>query len=417
MLHRLALLVAPVAAAALIFVGCTPTEAPGAAGQECTSDDDCADGLVCVERVCRTTDDGFNTGDDADLGDAGPNDEQGDVNAEDNQQDNDNQNQDNDNQENQNQNDESPFDCTPGDTRCESETTIERCLAPIDEEPYWSSSSCPETHECENGRCIDQFDDEECCPDGCADDEICHNCSCEPYDPDECTFQDQPCSQQGAIDNDFVCAPIDGVSDLRCLGLCSPGADNPDDTCPEDGTVCQFEDPNQANGHCVTACSVGEDDCPGDFMTCRYHDASTDEGLCQAQTDTTAPGEPCDPEDYFSCAGTAVCAAGFCQPTCRPFDQDETDCDDGYCLPFDANFGICANNSQIDDEGNCSAHFTTCEGDATGCFDETPNDPQSPDMVCRDLCRLNLDDEDCDGDQVCEQYDPNNPIIGNCIDD
>lgn len=397
MIRRLAIVCSGFALVAAFAFGCTPDTDRAGPGQDCVTDADCAPQLVCQERQCVSDSD---PGEDAGLGDVA--DEDTGVND----------------TENQNDNDVDPGDdCTPGDSRCDSDETVERCVTHGDQDPYWTASSCADDHVCEDGICVDESgdpSDDECCPDGCGDGEVCNNCECVEYDPDECTYQDQPCSNQSQISNGFVCAPT-GADQLRCRGLCDPGADNPDETCPEAGTICQFEDTDQANGHCLQSCSIG-DPCADDWMTCVYNDAAFEDGVCHPQTDTKEIGEACDPDDIFGCKGNAACIGGFCRQACRPFDHDETDCDEGYCIPFDEHWGICADDSTLDN-GECSAPFTTCGADATGCFDDTPNQPRSTDYVCRDYCRLVLDDEDCPDGQVCDQHDPNNDAVGACYAD
>lgn len=401
MMTRLAVLLSLFAMVGLLIAtGCSPdTEGERAAGQECTDDVDCAEGLVCSERVCRSVDDnGVDAGDVGDDTDDGPDDDAG-VNDDEDVVDN---------------NDEPGIECDPGDTRCDSDTVVERCVSG-DDGPYWTLSNCPDDHVCDNGQCVDESDPNGyCCPDGCGEGEICHNCQCEDYDPDQCGFQDQPCSNEGQIANDYVCTDIGG-DDLRCIGLCEPAADDPDNTCPDSNTICQFEDSTDPNGYCMTSCSIG-DGCADDWMTCIYNASSIDDGLCQPQTGTAQPGDPCDSEDPFGCEGTALCIGGFCQDTCRPFGQDDTDCDDGYCLALNADVGICADDSSLNDD-DCSAQFTTCGEDATICVDETPQNPQDVDLSCRDACRTELGDEDCDGDESCEVADPDNPTLGICQPD
>lgn len=384
----------------LLAVSCGGEEPdPELENGECTSDEDCMGSFVCVSGNCQAPDGadaGMDAGEDAGV-DAGP-DVVDDADGED--------------ADPTDPNDTEP-ECTPGQTRCASDTTVERCIAPSGDDPYWTAGNCEEGQVCEDGLCRTEDDPDDCCPDGCDDEEICHQCSCTEYDPAECTFQDQPCSEEGQISNDLTCIDFGESGELRCVGLCNPGADDPDTTCPEDNSICLFEDTSQPNGICMKNCSIG-DGCADDWMTCRYNDQAADDGFCQPQTDTIAIGDPCPPDEPYSCAGDGFCVGGFCRQTCRPFHDDEsTDCADGYCLAFNGNSGVCGQDSSIGD-GQCTAHFTTCGEDATGCFAEPLGDPQPEEFVCYDICRLQLDDYDCADDYTCEQYDPNNPAVGRC---
>lgn len=389
------LLFAAIVTVGVVTAGCTPDPAGTRdSGEECIDDEECIGDLTCVAGICQASgaDDDADAGIGGDVGDDGT--DAGDE---------------------PDATDPVPPECSPGQTRCDSDSVIERCIAPSDGDPYWTTTTCPDDYVCDQGQCVsDNGEPDECCPDGCGDDQICHNCSCTDYDPDECTFQDQPCSEAGQISNDFLCQDFGESGELRCAGLCNPSADDPDTTCPQDDTICIFEDTSQPNGICMSNCSM-DDECADDWMTCRYNDAAVDDGYCQPQTDNIELGEPCPSDQPFSCADNGFCVGGFCRQTCRPFhhDGESTDCDDGYCLAFGAESGACLADSSIGDD-ECTAHFTTCGQDATGCFPEPLTSPQPTEFACYDVCRLQLDDHDCDDDLSCVQYDDNNPVIGRC---
>ena len=407
MQRRLFLVFAATALVGLFAIGCTPDVAPGSqlAGQECTEDSDCASDLVCVERRCRSVSDSGDTdaGDNGDVGDAGGLNDNGapdDIDPDDTGTDPD-------------------PSCTPGETRCDGTTRVERCIGASDGSTHWTSNSCPTDHSCSDGSCVDESSSPgDCCEGGCGSGEICHDCSCTSYDPDECEYQNQPCSTEGQIENGFGCAPYgdeDGSQfGLRCLGLCTPSASAPDETCPEQNSVCMYEDTSQPTGHCTTNCSIG-DHCTDDWLTCIYNDSAYDDGICLPVTDTNQIGDSCDSADIYSCAGEGICIGGFCQQSCRPFDKPQTDCASGHCLAFNSDMGMCAQDSSLGSDGECSAAFTTCGEDATGCFPDDLNDPQPTDFSCHDVCRLALGDDDCSGDQSCEQHDPDNTDVGYCV--
>ena len=375
------------------------------AGQECGTDFHCAANLVCINHRCRPvgTDDSSTT----DPTDAGTTDTEGPNGIEPPPPNN-----------TPGPTDASitdadepfPQECTAGERRCASPDLVEECYVQDDGSTTWRTRQCPTDEVCHNGDCVDDSPPPppDCCPDGCDDDQICHECSCVTYDSSTCAYQHQPCETEGQISGGFVCSQFAEDVTPRCYGLCTPQANNPDETCPGENSVCTYEEPNQANGFCLMNCSIG-DYCSDDAMDCRYHGAGHDDGVCFPSTGTGQVGDPCNPEDFFSCAGTAICAGGICQQSCRPFDQDQSDCASGYCLPFGPNMGVCATSTLMDD-GSCTAQFTTCGDDATGCFPA----PQTGELTCYDFCRLELDDADCAEGETCFQYDPNNPGLGAC---
>lgn len=389
-------------------VGCSFDIEPGSqlAGQKCNSDDDCAEGLVCSERICRATagESPWSSGPDAGEPDGG-----------------------------QPDSDHPPppnvgTQCEPGERRCNSEDVYAVCETDPrhpDSQPGWQSYHCADDEICAQGRCVDRCDEgqqfdpdtgecisvtEPCCAGGCADDEICHDCSCVSYNPNICEYQDQPCDSPGELMGRFYCIDYDGLTQPRCMGICDPQAPDPNATCPGPHSYCAFEDDNAFEGICMTSCAI-DDPCADDNMSCIYIDGTPGDGVCYPSTGTGEVGDLCDPQDPFSCAGEALCIEGTCMQSCRPFEQSETDCNDGYCAPFDANMGVCIEDAS-DGQGGCMMEGGTCGEDATGCY---PSDEPGTQLQCYEFCRLEEETKDCsDDDHACHRFDQQNEVLGFC---
>lgn len=412
----------------LIGWGCSIDRIEGSqlAGQECGNEADCAQGLTCVERRCRPV--GHGAVDD--IPDAGDSDidpgqpETGiiipDAEMPPPRPD----------AEHFPDTRPSPHDtgqtCTVGETRCASPEITEQCVGSEQGTTQWVERPCPSGESCIDGLCTidcgpDQVynpivgecvdEDEECCPGGCGDGELCHQCACQAYDPATCQYQNQPCESEGQFSNGYMCARYGEFSDLRCFGLCNPPAADPDSTCPEPDSICLYEDTSQPNGSCVTDCSIG-DPCGDDGMGCIHHAAGTKDGICLPSTGTGQVGDPCNPDDFLDCADEAVCVGGICRQSCRPFDLNESDCTDGSCLAFSHELGMCTTDTNLDD-GSCTADFTTCGDDATGCFQSF----EGGGLTCYDFCRLQLDDDDCADGYTCFQHDIQNDFLGMCTEE
>lgn len=417
---------------ALLLAGwaCSFDWEPGSqgAGQECGSDAHCVDNLVCIDRRCRPGS-GESTSTDQPDTDVGTPDAPNHIEPD---------------APNHIEPDtpvitEGPIpipdggtpECVAGETRCASDDTMERCIEIDGQDPSWEARDCPTDRVCVDGECVleeQQCEDGEvynpitgecvpenggntgeCCPGGCGDHQICQDCTCTDYDPSSCVYQDQPCETEGQISGGFVCTQYGEESDLRCFGLCSPNSANPNQTCPEENSLCTYEDPNDPNGICLSGCAIG-DTCADDGMGCMYHGAGHPDGLCMPANSSAEIGESCNPNDFFDCADEGICVGGTCQQSCRPFDQATTDCTDGFCMAFTDNIGMCAENTEQED-GSCTQEFTTCRGDATGCF----SSPQTGQLTCYEFCRLDLDDHDCEPNYYCEQHDPQNDQLGMCL--
>ncbi len=324
--HLLVLL----AACAVVFgaaAGCSFDIEPGSqlAGQQCSSDEDCADGLVCSDRICRPTagDSPWGSGADAGEPDAG--------------------------------------------------------------EP-------------------------ECCEGGCADGQICNDCTCVDYDPNTCDYQDQPCNMTGQEVNGFLCMDYDGMGQSRCMGFCDPGAPEPDSTCPDPSSHCSFAEPTDPEGLCLSSCTI-DGPCADDEMRCIYYDTGFGDGICHPVTQENPIGSDCNPQEPLSCADQALCMEGTCMQSCRPFHGDGTDCADGYCVPMDAQFGVCREDVS-DGQGGCTMEGGTCGEDATVC---DADDLSQDELQCAESCRLAEGAQDCSrDDHYCHRVDQQDEILGIC---
>ena len=410
----------------LLLTGCSFDWEPGSqgVGQECGADADCMDSLVCRDRRCRAVLDGElppsqrpDAG--ADVDDPPP------VLNHSNDRPNDEQpppvlnDESNDIDPPPPRNDVANHTdpCVQGETQCINPQQLEVCAVGADGQLEWMTRTCPEDQSCSGGACEPHCGPDEvynpitgecvpddqppppvCCPNGCADDEICTGCACEPFDPATCQFQNQPCQFDGQISGGYICTRLGDVDDLRCYGLCNTNAADPDQTCPQSGSICAFSEPGNPNGFCMESCQIG-DNCGDSGISCRYYDAGSSDGLCFPSTGSGGVGQPCDNFDTFSCSGSALCIEGTCLQSCRPFDQPTTDCPAGHCLPFGSSLGICPGaDTPVADDGTCQQEFLTCGEDATGCF---PSETQPGQLECMNYCRLDQGDADCPGEQFC----------------
>ena len=455
MLCRLLTTIIAATALALFMTACSVDFETGAQlpGQECTSDDHCASDLICVERRCRAVTGGGATDDDAGVDDVyvpdnhhqpdggngwpdvnGPQpicepgerycidestvsycwlDERGDplspseiiYSCGPNEycdggychiMDNDPQ-----------------PPCVPGEAYCLDIDTIYECFIDEDGEVAENVFPCGSGFYCQGGTCREgsgPVDPDPCCEDGCGTGQICHECTCVDYNSQSCQYQNQPCQTEGQISGGYVCSNIGADSvHLRCIGLCSPNAANPNQTCPDADSVCSYETPNDPNGWCLSACHIG-DYCADSRMACIYNNTSTKDGFCLPVSGLGQPGDSCDEQDPYSCADEHLCIGGTCRQSCRPFEQAQSDCPGGdHCLAFDPNLGVCLTDTSTPG-GGCTQEFTTCGADATGCFANafggTP--------TCYEFCRLDLGDQDCTSGS-CFQHDSNNDLIGMCL--
>ena len=250
----------------------------------------------------------------------------------------------------------------------------------------------------------------DCCAGGCAPGEICSGCICEAYDRSVCEFQDQPCAFDGQISNGYICSRWGDDLDLRCYGICNPEAQEPNETCPGSTEAICVADDAGPNGFCISSCQVNQP-CADDGLRGVYSDVGSGDGVCFPTSGSGEPGDSCDESDFFSCGGQSICVAGSCAQSCRPFKEGETDCESGsFCLAFDGNFGVCAPNTQTS-MVTCSEIFTTCNGDATGCFPA----PNSTELICYEFCRLERGNQDCGPGRQCFQHDAQNDQLGICF--
>ena len=419
-------------ALALLLTACSFDTTPGSsfAGQVCFEESDCAAGLTCVERRCRpiSGEQPTDAGQDTDENDVSP-----DTHGEDSTE------EDTDEQE-----------CEQFDTRCAADGSLEICGA----DGNWSQSSCPEGTSCQDGECVGdtQCTDEdgdgylggpacpdcndedrninpgaeedcetpvddncngavnegcetECCPGGCGDGEICSVCECVPYEPELCTTTGQPCNEPGQFVNGFYCSE-EFFDEPRCVGVCDSTADDPDSTCPQEGTVCSFGDDGQ-QGICLEGCFLDRG-CSTSGFGCLPIGESEADGICVPTDETNQIGDPCDPDNTFACEAGAFCldlgqGQATCQQACRPFaDENSTDCDSGHCFAFSPDFGFCQEDATVNADGTCTQPqnaFRTCEEDATLCV----NTGGFGGSRCFTMCRLEEGNADCEMGQQCRE--------------
>lgn len=445
-------------AAASWLAGCSfePGSRTQLAGQECFGDGDCVDGLVCVQRRCQ-----YRAFDHADAG--------GDVDAADVIDDA----------------TDVPSDvppdvpplmdvavdgsqrCTPGRRRCAGDAVVEICA---DDGSRYFRRECEQGLVCQNGDCMptntcrdddgdgygrgcelgadcndnnpdihpdrnevcstpvdDNCDGQvnetctECCPGGCGADQFCSNCQCVPVDPSVCRYQDQPCSNEGPS-NGFYCASIEQNGELRCIGLCDSGADNPDATCPAAGTVCAFGtgDPSTNQALCLNGCTISQG-CGTPGYGCLPIDGSQREGICVPTNPANKLGDSCNADQFMDCEEGAFCAdlnnGGRCVQACRPFTNAHiaaTDCPQGsHCVAVAENIGMCQTdipNVQEGDRCGRDQVFRTCGQDAVACYPSGGRGTR-----CMRICRIAEGDADCNSGQSCYQYDQNSNV-GVCVD-
>lgn len=477
----------------LVFTGCSFEIEPNTrmAGQECVAHADCVEGYRCIERRCRPSSVISSPGDagPVDAGDTGGDDAGGPVNSTEPPLDAGIDVGDGECIDGQRQcrvdfrsyricedgswqhvqcdpGDlcldgycrQSQEECTLGQSRCRSNTSIQICVATSDgnfSSGVWHSVACPQDFSCDDGVCTsdspsacqagsstcldDQtpafctgdawellgncgpnqycsdascFDEptDDCCPNGCGSQEVCDGCTCKGYDPALCQYQDQPCTTEGQISNNFICSDYGGTQ-LRCFGICNPNSAVPDSTCPGTDEAACLHDPGAPTGYCLKACDLN-DQCTDSRMRCVNYDIRDDaDGACLPTTGVGGVGDSCNPDNFFSCAGNNICVGGLCQQACRPFAGGDTDCTQGnFCLPFDSRVGMCAPNSE-GANGTCSAEFTACSADGTGCFMAF----NSNQLICYEFCRLAQSNEDCPAGDTCWQHDQNNNELGMCV--
>ncbi len=434
------------------------------AGQRCFQESDCADGLVCRERVCtpqlgsRPPTDDAGTSDDA----SGNNDNSGTNNA-------------NNNLPDGGLPDFGDPDfgqnCAIGDRRCISSRAYEVCVELEGGISRYRDVACEDNQRCEDGRCFGDemcrdidgdgygdgcrlgpdcddgnptvnpgaredcetpFDDDcdgrenegcnGCCPMGCGADEFCNtDCVCQDYEPDVCEYQNQPCTNEGSFSNGFGCFSFGGTAEPKCWGICQLNADDPDATCPGENSVCAFDAGDGQNGICMSVCDEsanGRNTCGPPDLGCLNLDFDAGEGVCAPINPDNQRDERCDAETFFDCDEGLVCLSfqggdrGRCQEACRPFARPgmQTDCQLGHCLPFSADFGVCFQDNMGSEGDTCSQPQTACNEDAVGCYPTAQGQTE-----CQRLCRLDEDDDDCQGNDSCTQFDPQQQELGVCL--
>lgn len=427
------------------------------AGQFCRSDDDCADDLICSQRVCVPTSiihaDGSSGGNPDALGgldggvepDTTPStpdtDPTPDVKIPD---------------VSQGCGEAGRTECLDnmtrrvcqegGDWRQEACTDTQVCIegacqlrriacSDRDGDGYWArcpvdEMDCDDTDPNVNPGarevCNNNFDDncngqrdencQACCPNGCGDGEFCDGCTCKPYQPQTCQTQNQPCSTSGR-DNGFVCTDqLSGKQ--RCVGLCELDADSPDATCPTADTSCVFEADRRSNtGLCFSNCKLNQG-CGLPDMGCMPYDGRNGvEGVCVPANNRNQIGSSCESGSIFDCESGALCVGGgrgepgTCRQACRPFgNASGTDCNAGSkCLPISDTVGICTPDNGKKQGDRCQENNTTCGSDAVGCFG------QGSSGRCYRTCRIEKGNADCKAETArCQRVGGGNGDLGIC---
>lgn len=433
--------------------GCGADINPGGQfiGQRCYSGSDCAQGLACRDRICVATTDFIGT--------------QGDMSG-------DMTRPDLDPGVDMDRPDQTPpqdmsVGCQVGQRTCRSERVFTECVASPDG-GILRTRTCPEQTSCQNGRCISACQDADgdgffancepfdcddttgrvnpgrsercndgidnncnmqidegcqmgCCEGGCPDGTFCSQCACQPFDPNICTAQDQPCFNEGSFDNGFACADIFQTGQPRCVGICQLGGLDPNTSCPQPNTICAFETgQGQGQGICLSGCSFNQG-CGSNTQGCLPFDNPSTDGICVPANPGAPIGSPCNVDDAFSCASGAICiesttqpnGAGICTQACRPFRfaSGASDCDAGrYCQPLSAEVGICVRDNGLKEGETCRAFNTVCSEDSVGCF-PTADGRQR----CQRLCRLDRGASDCVMPMTrCRQFSQDQDGIGVC---
>lgn len=231
-----------------------------------------------------------------------------------------------------------------------------------------------------------------CCAGGCPNNTFCTNeCVCEKIDPATCTYQDQPCVNEGQENNGFICSKFGENSPLRCLGICRKG----NETCPESESICVFQQANDRVGVCVNTCQFNTGCRTG--SGCLPWGKSPKEGICVPNNPDNKIGLSCNSNITFDCEAGAICidlqrATGKCVEACRPFAHGpgvNSDCNTGHCLAFTSDIGMCTPDNIASEGEQCDPRNTTCGEDTVLCEGGARN------LECTRACRPSLGDADC----------------------
>ena len=378
-------------------------------GQECRSDLDCVEGLVCTQRRCRPMS-SLDTGlPDADLPDA----DLPDSDAPDTDEPDTFEPDGGEPDTFEPDTDIIPGTCETGDRSCADEQTALECVPAHNGSTTWVPIHCADNEFCaeDRGECLPR-EQAPCCEDGCGDDQICSECQCIDINPDVCTVQDQPCEVEGQVTNGFICTNFEGDGELTCLGICNGDRSNPSSSCPAPNTYCYIEE-GQPNGVCLSNCERG-DRCATDDMTCVAYEHDGGYGLCVPTSDDEEIGEECDDDEPFSCADGGLCAQGICRASCRPFGG-YGDCEGGdVCAPVGPYTGVCLDpgpNANASANDPCDRSSPYCGEDALFCA-EASFEPNA-DGFCLQFCRLNAND--CADGSPCVPAGGEQDDIGICL--
>lgn len=202
----------------------------------------------------------------------------------------------------------------------------------------------------------------------------------------------------------------------------------------EDGGNGECE-PEEGAGDCSALCQ----DCESDDEAC----VVTEEGSMCGPAGEATQGDSCGQET--ACAKGYACTGQddpICRKYCRFESSDDPQCDDGYtCAPTeeDSELGVCVESCELfpnDDCGEGENCYPTDEsGESTQCgaynedaevgdsceFVNDCNDAQTCAQVdgsgeCVNLCDLEGDGEECEGDTSCQDAGLPHEGAGVCVE-
>lgn len=380
----------------LLAAGCIDSSRPALAGQACFQDADCASGLKCVERICRS--EGRSPADAA-AWDVSARDTGHDIAAR----------------------DIVVSDSMTHDTEDSDASGRDIVSADIVEQ-----GDAPEPDADANDGDISPVDvgedfdvDASCCADGCGEGMVCSDCSCEPVDLGPCREQGQLCDSWEGNSSDYICPVLNADQPAYCLGKCDGRRFALDRTCSDSESVCSpFGSRNSLKDYCRSGCMLEEGcDLPG--FGCIPIGHAIYDGVCLPIDENKQIGATCH---YLTgCEEGALCHNGICKRACDAYTVDgQTTCDQGHCVPVVGLAGVCRSDTSATQEGEeCSDEMVgrPCGSDALVCLPAYGEDINRCTRVCRFLFHPEIDD--CAEGQSCTGYRLGGAIrqLGRCTPD